>query len=110
MAAKDRYKNKSCFIPFVIPEWHTDEKYTLRSFTPDEQADIQTRYEKFKASETGDPDFMPLVFSRAFGDEGGNRVFEDSDLEEIRQNIPQLVINRVAKAGLEFSNDAIKKN
>ncbi len=114
MAAKDRFKKKNCFIPFTIPEWNVgDEKYTIRSLTPDEQVLLSNMYEASSAEKENkelQEKCLLFGFSLFFADEGGNRVYGDNDLAEIKENIPLLVINRVATAGLQFTGDDLKKN
>ncbi len=113
MAAKDRFKKKNCFIPFTVPEWKTDECYTIRSLTPDEHAGLQATFEESNAKVDNEElreKCLYYGFSLFFADEAGNRIYDDDDMGEIKANIPLLVVKRVASAGLDFTRDDLKKN
>ncbi len=110
MAAKDRFKNKNCFIPFTVPEWKTDETYTIRALTPDEHAGLTAMYNGGGDDKELNEKCLYYGFSLFFADEAGNRIYSDDDILEIKANIPILVVKRVSSAGLDFTRDDLKKN
>lgn len=107
MSLREQLESKNCFKIFKIPEWNTGEaEYSLRSLTSDDAVLIQKR-----PDENG-IHFGARAFSLLFGNSVGDRVYGDSDEEiaAILKTIPLVAIQRVVTCGMEFNQDAIKKN
>ncbi len=122
MALRDKLKGKNCFTVFSMQEWDTGgEVVTLRGLTRAEANALDdarpvseegmTHEEKIANKEKRES-FILKTFAYLIGDSCGKRIYEDSesDLKEIQQNIPALVIMRVYIAGMEFNADEVKKN
>ncbi len=105
MALRDKLKKRNCFQKFSIPEWDTGgEVVTIRSMNDSELESLTELAEAEKTKETARR-FGYLACAAFLGDSAGNRVYEDTeeDLNELRANIPLVVVRRVVEAGMAYN-------